>query len=87
MTPEREHLLMIIAMQEALQDDGHDDPYLAFAWAVQQGLLRIEIDPGRHPQTIPKSVQDIIITPRGREYIHAWSERRMEAALEELLGD
>jgi hypothetical protein len=78
MKPERQHLLMIIALQSALCSDGHTDPAEAYGWAARQGLVS--------PHVMPEDLMQVKITPRGREYIHAWSERQMDVMLEDWLG-
>ena len=34
-------LALIVGLQRALLEDGHDDPEESFAWAVRQGLIKV----------------------------------------------
>ena len=88
MNAERRHLLQIIALQSALADQGHTDSLEAFVWAVKQALIQTHVgDPVRGRYSIPETLMDIHITPRGREFIQVWAEGQMDAMLEEWLGE
>lgn len=75
----RRQLLLVIALQSALCADGHTDPDEAWHWAAGQGLVTPAIG-------IPKDISEITITPRGREYVSAWSERQLDVWLEDTFG-